>query len=179
MHWLTTSDLLRGQTLQMVTFAALVLAHAQRSLYWAVIPETSMSSPSISQSFPPPTRMMWERGWSAGRSSRLLVGPWWHPQVYRCTGWLQVFLSAVSLMVLIAWRLRLLMPWRNSTISEANFRFHSSAWAMARSCWSFREVIEEVRPWTISTRQAMSLVRVVTWQGSWRQEIILDSQYLK
>ena len=71
---------------------------------------------------------------------------------------------------LLAWRLRSLMRWRNSAFSEASFWWRASAWAIARSCWSFREVFEEVRPWTISTRRAMSLLRVVTWQGSWRQE---------
>ena len=69
----------------------------------------------------------------------------------------------------LAWRLRSLTRWRNSTFSVASFWCRSSAWAMARSCWSLRRVIEEVRPWTISTRRAMSLVRVVTWEGICRQ----------
>ena len=64
--WLTAAVLFRGQTLQMVTVVALALAHSTKSLYWAVMPVTSRSSLSVSQSFPPPMRMMREKGLSIG-----------------------------------------------------------------------------------------------------------------
>ena len=69
-RWLTAAVLFRGQTLQMVTVVALALAHSTKSLYWAVMPDTSRSSLSVSQSFPPPMRMMREKGLSIGRLSR-------------------------------------------------------------------------------------------------------------
>ena len=68
-RWLTAGVLLRGQTLHMVTLVALPLAYSTRSLYWAVMPDASRSSFSVSQSFPPPLSIKPENGFSVGRLS--------------------------------------------------------------------------------------------------------------
>ena len=139
MRWLTVSDLMRGQTLQIVTLDALVSEHATRSLYWAMIPDTSRSSPSVSQTFPPPTRIMQERGVSVGRSSRTSCRSLTTPPRLQMHWVATSFSSAMSLIMLepisavpwgflswrqwspIACRLRSLMCWRNSTFSVAAF----------------------------------------------------------
>ena len=138
MCWLTVLDLMRGQTLQIVILDALILAHATRSLNWVIIPHTSRSSPSVSQSFPPPTRMMRERGLSVGRSSRTSCRSLMTPPRLQMHWVATIFSSAMSLIMLepisavplgflrwrqwspLAYRLRSLTRWRNSPFLQDN-----------------------------------------------------------